>query len=97
MWVNKNTPLKYKVLNVIIIVVVTILASCAVCLLFVFCNSREEQKEYQPYSEDERFSEISYEWHHGSAWVVMQDTETDKQYLWVGGRTLTPMENNNGR
>ena len=87
--------MKYKVLNVIISVVASILVFCAVCLLFSSCNNREEQKEYQPYSEDGRFVEISCEWHRGSAWVIMQDTETDKLYLWVGGRTLTPMENNN--
>lgn len=87
--------MKYKVLNVIIIVVVTILVSCAVCLLFLSCNNREEQKEYQPYSKDGRFVEISCEWHRGSAWFIIQDTQTDKEYLCVGSNAPILMEDNN--
>lgn len=57
-------------------------------------RTKENLKEYLE-DKGDRFVEVTCEWHRGSAWVIMQDTETDKQYLWVGGSTLTPMENNN--
>ena len=78
----------FKVLSVIAMVVLAVGISVAVCLLITSCVKIGEETQLN----GDRFVEISCEWHRGTSWVVVQDTKTDKEYLCVGGRSVTPME-----
>ena len=80
----------FKVISIIMVLIIIVGISVAICLLFASCNGIGEHGEFQ--SCGDRFVILNREWHRGYEWRVVLDTKTDEQYLWVGGTMPIPME-----